>query len=398
MTTPVKSEYSYHEFCDYARRFNQVELLAAIARTAVALPDDWVKKPAFRGTPPWALAALAKASIVHGNQHRSVAVKPGDVPFGCAIYSNPTMEELKIAASDPVFDLLLRVAYQQFPYQESAYEELARAEAFFNGYSGRKQLEVIDKDAVIELLGAPVREAVGVAFMLWASTMLHGGFFDPAWLGQDNFAEVLQEVPSEQVESVIDTSLATDFDGFKHMAASAPVLPSLERYMFNPLTARPLLRLEDGRLLAPVPQLILHRLSPIEQYYQGVDRWGDPFARDMGELLEDYVGRQLRTLPGATVYSEISYGGKHNTEKKSVDWIVEFDDLVLLVDAKATRLAAAPRAGAETTQAAVTRALSRGLNQIDTTHQLILSGAAGFFTCLPTVRSSAWWPRSTPGT
>jgi len=387
VTTLVKSEYSYREFCEYARYFNQADLLAAIARTATALPDDWITKPDFRRTPPWTLAALAKASIVHGNRHGSTPVRPGTVPFGCAIYSNPTREELKIADSDPVFNLLVRTAYQQFPYQESRYEELARAEALFDGYSGRKQLEVVNEAAVIELFGAPVREAVGAAFILWASTMLNGGVFDPAWLGQEPFSAVLQEVPREHVESVINTSFVTDLDGFKQMAASAPVLPGLERYMFNPLTARPLLRLDDGRLLAPVPQLILHRLSPIEQYYEGVRRlgWGEAFTRDLGELFEDYVGRQLGTLPGATVHAEISYGGKRKNEKKSVDWIVVFDDLVLLVDAKATRLAAGPRAGDEETKARVSKALSRGFEQIDRTHQLILDRADGF-SHLPTDR------------
>lgn len=321
----MKSEYNYREFCDYARRFNQVELLAAIARTAIALPDDWVKKPALRQTPPWALAALAKASIVHGNRYRTTPVRPDSVRFGCGIYSNPTRQELKVEESDPVFNLLVRMAYEQFIYQESDYPELARAEALFNGYSGRKKLKVIDEATVTELFGAPVRAAVGVAFLLYASAMKLGGFYDPACFDQPDFAEAVQEVPRAQIESVIGTTFATDFDGFKKMAATAPALPDLERYMFNPLTARPLLRLDDGRLLAPVPKLILHRLSPIEQYYEGIRRWGDPFAHDLGELLEDYVGRQLKTLPGATVHAEILYGGKRNNEKKSVDWIVVFD-------------------------------------------------------------------------
>jgi hypothetical protein len=387
VTTAVKSEYSYREFCDYARRFNQVELLAAIARTAIALPDDWAQKPKFRRTPPWSLAALAKASIMHGNRHRSTPVRPGNVPDGCAIYSNPTMEELKIAGSDPVFNFLVRTAYEQFPCQEAVYHELARAEAFFNGYSGRKELEVVNEAALIELFGAPVREAVGAAFVLWVSTTFNGGFFDPAWLGQDDFAEILQEVPREHVESVVATSFATDIDGFKQMAVGAPILPGLERYTFNPLTARPLLRLDDGRFLAPVPQLIMHRLSPIEQYYEGVGRlrWGEAFTRDLGELLEDYIGRQLKTLPGVAVHAEILYGGKRKNEKRSVDWIVVFDDLVLLVDAKATRLAAAPRAGAEETKSRVSKALSYGFEQIDRTHQLILDGADGF-SQLPTDR------------
>jgi hypothetical protein len=72
------------------------------------------------------------------------------------------------------------------------------------------------------------------------------------------------------------------------------------------------------------------KLSPIELYYLGIKRWGPAFTRDMGKLQEDYIGRQLATLPGAQVHPEVTY-----TEKKNaidgVDWIVVFDDLVLLV-------------------------------------------------------------------
>ena len=39
------------------------------------------------------------------------------------------------------------------------------------------------------------------------------------------------------------------------------------------------------------------KLSPIELYYPGMKRWGQAFSRDMGELMEDYIGRQLATLP-----------------------------------------------------------------------------------------------------
>jgi hypothetical protein len=141
-------DYSYREFCDYARRFNQVDLLTGVARAALALPAAGAADPRYRSTPPWALAGLAKASICHGNPYRSGAVRRDTVPFGCFMYSNLRSEELGQADLKTAFGILLRMAYEQFPVQESVYEELARAEAFFGGYSGRKALEV---------LGAPGR-------------------------------------------------------------------------------------------------------------------------------------------------------------------------------------------------------------------------------------------------
>lgn len=376
MNTVEPTGFTYRQFCDEVRRFDQVQMLTGIARIAITLPED-PGDQRYQRTPPWTLAALAKASICHGNAYRSTQVLPTDIARLCWMYQNINPDELGDPALNPLFNSLLRIAYEQFPYQESAYEELARVEAFFAGYSGRKRLEVLDEAGVTELLGAPTGPAVGVAMMLHASAMINNGFFDPAWLDQKNFADVLSILPREHIESVVNESFATDIAGFRRLAESAPPLANLERYMFNPLTARPFLRLADGRLIAPVPQLIARRLSPIELYYPGIQRWNQPFTRDLGELFEDYVGRQLRTLPGATVYSEIKYGPKKE-KKDSIDWIAVFPGLVLLVEAKASRLVAAARAGGKNAQQAVAETLNEALIQIERTYQAINDGAAGF--------------------
>ena len=147
--------------------------------------------------------------------------------------------------------------------------------------------------------------------------------------------------------------------------------------MFNPLTARPLVRLGDGRLVAPVPQLIARKLSPMELYYLGIKRWGEPFARDMGELFEDYVGRQLDTLPDATAHPEIQYFQGKNPIM-GVDWIVVTEDAVLLVEAKATRVPAAARAGQDTAQDSFKRTLGKAFDQINRTYRAIRASVPEF--------------------
>jgi hypothetical protein len=154
-------------------------------------------------------------------------------------------------------------------------------------------------------------------------------------------------------------------------------LPYLERYLFNPLTARPLLRLRDGRLLAPVLQTIGRKLSPIELYYLGIKRWGQAFARDMGKLLEDYIGRQLASLPGVEVHPEVAYIEKSNVID-SVDWIVVFDDLVLLVEAKATRTPAAARAADVTAQGTYQATLGKAFEQINRTYRALQARVPAF--------------------
>jgi hypothetical protein len=52
MSPQPPREYTYKEFSDYARRFNQDGLLTAVAQQAASLPDDASEMP-YRTTPPW---------------------------------------------------------------------------------------------------------------------------------------------------------------------------------------------------------------------------------------------------------------------------------------------------------------------------------------------------------
>jgi hypothetical protein len=289
------------------------------------------------------------------------------------MYNNLAAGELQHPELKSAFAILSRLAYEQFQYQESVFEEMTRPLAFFDDYSERKKLEVISKAALTDLIGAPLATSVGVALMLHTSAHVNGGFFDPTWMDQTNFVRVLEELPREEVLSVIDSVFANSFDDFKRQVAEATQkapLPFLDRYHFNPLVARPLLRIADGRLLAPVPQIIPRKLAPLELYYPGIGRWGQPFTRDMGELLEDYLGRQLATLPDTAVYPEVTYKQGKNVVK-SVDWIVVFADLVVLVEAKATRAPVGARAAGETAQDTYLRVLGEAFGQVNRTYKAL---------------------------
>jgi hypothetical protein len=373
---PDVPEYSYTEFCNYVRRFNQLDLLTAVVRKALALPRG-ASEPGYAQTPPWALAAMAKASICHGNPYRSTTVGHNDLRVGCFMYNNLRSDDLDQPGLNSGFGILVRVAYEQFPYQISVFEEVSRLEAFFGGYSGRKPLEIVNQATLVDLLGAPLVQAVGAAMILHGSAHANAGFFDPTWMDRPDFVEILNIVPRDDVLAVIESVFVNSFDEFKRQAADMPSFPFLDRYQVNPLTARPLVRLADGRLLAPLPQLILWKLSPLELYYLGVDRWGEAFTRDMGELVEDYVGRQFTALPEATVLPEIKYQEGKNTVK-SVDWIVVFPDLILLVEAKATRVSAGARAGSESAKETYERTLGKALSQISRTYRAIQAGVPEF--------------------
>jgi hypothetical protein len=99
--------------------------------------------------------------------------------------------------------------------------------------------------------------------------------------------------------------------------------------------------------LVPIPAAVVAKASPFGLYYTGLEGLNEAFTRDLGELFEQYVGRHLRLLSDADVHPEVVYIVKGNV-KKSVDWIVVFDDLVLLVEVKSVRPTAQLRLGRRT--------------------------------------------------
>lgn len=136
--------------------------------------------------------------------------------------------------------------------------------------------------------------------------------------------------------------------------------------------------LPDGRHVAPQPHLVFQRLSPAALYYAGVGALGDveanAFTRDVGVVVQEYVGRQLRLMPGASVLSEMVYADS----QRSVDWFVIFDDLVLLVEVKSTRLSHLGRMGSNKLEGDIKRCVGKAYLQVERTDRLLSEGHSAF--------------------
>ena len=130
-------EYPYRQFCDFVRRFDRAELLAAIARTALTLPPR-VGEPGYAQTPPWALAAMVKASVCHGNPYRSTPVRPIDIRRGCFMHNN-----LRSGDNRSGYELSW-----SFPYSK----RIKGLVQFFNGYGE----SMIDADVRTQRIGIGV--------------------------------------------------------------------------------------------------------------------------------------------------------------------------------------------------------------------------------------------------
>ena len=355
----IQLSTTYREFRESVRRYRPSDLIPALARySAEAYRDsEW---PDPRGNPPWAIAAIARDSILHGNDHRHAPVDKGTVRKLVGAFNN-TYDKVDGTAA-----ILTPLAYEQFPYQESRIEELSRAHALFEDPA------LGPAPDWSEVFGMPLYEAVRAAFALGVWVTIENGLFDPATMDLAHMQEVFETVaPREQIEKVVD-ALTTTVVAAKEMKTTVPALDrSLQRWEFNPLAARPLVNLGERGIWAPQVMLIERAMYPANLYYRGVDAWGTDFARILGARTEAYVGKHLGLVAGENdLHGEITYREGKN-EVKSVDWIWVTPQAIILVECKSARLTLGARAGDPTLPTIAERYLTKAREQLDRTAKLI---------------------------
>lgn len=104
--------------------------------------------------------------------------------------------------------------------------------------------------------------------------------------------------------------------------------------------------------------------------FTGLSRYGEGFARDLGHLFEQYIGRQLRLLPGSQVLGEVTYGPR-NDRRKTVDWIVILPEVVLVVEVKSAIPTEPVRLGTPEAAGAVLVKLGKAFKQIDVSQRRV---------------------------
>lgn len=371
---------TYSDFLQRVRRHRPSELLPALAATAVQFfeRDEWTTD---RVRLPWAIAAAAEASIVAGNEFRSSGVSERDVFEICAVY-NALHSPLTNRADDvsgSVGAFLVRIGHEQFTYQQSFFEEISRLGALFDGLD-TLDTEILDSALIERLLGSTLTDFVGAGLVLAIGARSNAGFFDPEWAPLwEGPGSINYQFSMDIVRQVFQDHFLTTFADVRAMEKTLEQGDqSLRHHEFNPLVSRPFVTLPDGRHIAPQPHLVFQRLSPSSLYYAGVDALSEveanAFTRDVGVVFQEYVGRQLRLMPGAVVLPEIVY----DDSQRSVDWIVIFDEVVVLVEAKSTRLSHLARMGGNQLKQDIERCVGKAFAQVARTDELLLQGHSAF--------------------
>ncbi len=358
---------SYEEFKQRVRRYRPSNLIPALARFAAERLEEGEWSGDIRSSPPWGVSAIARESILYGNEHRHGEVDQGTVRQLLQAF-NSSHDKIEGAAT-----ILTILSYEQFPYQESSFEELSRIYALFEDPTLGPELDWT------EVFGMQLNEAVRAALVLRVWVTKNGGRFDPSIMDLDHMQEVFQTVaPREHIEVLARVLTATTSQAKGVNDAIPSLEPAVRRYGFNPLTARPLVDLGRHGIWAPQVVLVDRALYPNNLYYRGIDTWGTRFANILGTRTEAYVGRQLGVIADVRdLHGEITYTEGRN-EKKSVDYIWVTPKAVILVEVKSARMTLGARVGDASLPTITQRYLSKAREQLDTTAKLITARTTPF--------------------
>jgi hypothetical protein len=364
----------FSEFRQVVRRYRPSELLPALSAIAAARSQEFTAPGDLIGAPPWAIANAARESILWGNEHRRAGVT-ADAVIGILNAHNSIEEDL---TADSLRDFFVRTAYQQFPYQESTFEEVARTHALLIEGCSEIPTEALSPPELDMLLGAPVGQVVGATFFLHVAATLHGGRLDPTWFDHPDLDPLYEAWPRSVIE-MRAADLTSDFDQFKrdyHRQKSPP--PGFERYAYNPLFRRPFVRMPDGQVLCPQPRLIMRTVTPGALYYAGTEALGEAFTRDLGILTQHYVGKQLRSIdPSIVVHPEINYRVGRET-LASTDWFLDLPGVLVLVEVKSFQFNLLERSGFGEYETRVGSLMDKAIGQLERSSQAIDDGLPEF--------------------
>lgn len=181
----------------------------------------------------------------------------------------------------------------------------------------------------------------------------------------------------ESVAAVLDQLAADQFQMKEMYERFAQKDRRYAAYDFNPLIVHPVIRpwpkhantsLKEDRLIVPLPELLLTRIS--EGFYQQMFfHYRNDFSNYFGHVFEAYVGEILRhTFPRASIFSESDIRRTYKESRGKVpDWVVIEGDAVLMFECKATGLSR--KALAMGDQSAIDYSLSQVIDGLAQAHE-----------------------------
>lgn len=369
----AQRDVTHSEYVQRVRSLPQSELLRKLSSAASRIVQQRVRGEKLEplSVQEFTLAGIARTSLAQGNDLRSRKITRELVIRLCQEYLEtsytPTSEET-------LGELLRPIFFEQLLVQLSPMHNIARAHALFQHYL--PQIEgAPSADEIGAVLGVPqVADFTRIGFAVHVGCMLHAGTLPKSMITSKKVAPLFSPLEPAEIVPHLQTHYAwplrEHIHSARHVLDTAP--KNQEALAFNPLQSRPLIDMGDN-FICPAPHFLMDKFTGTGLYYTLASELGAKFTNALGHAFEDHVADQLRLLCAATVHREVSYG-KNN--EKSCDFLLVFNEMVLLVEAKSSRPPESFRKSL--TPARELHALTKARDQITKTAKLIREGHEAF--------------------
>ncbi len=276
------------------------------------------------------LALIARLSLLRGHE-----LSPGNLTddaflrllcTGCELW-DPADD-----ATDP--ESMLRMMYEQAPYQDDAWQALPRAKLMY--VDACRALSEPEIDIGVEFqerFGLSIESFITIGFALFVQL-----FTDPVFYPLVHWHSTvpgMREVLTKDNVNAFLNIVAADKQRFRDEDASLrPTGVNEGRYDFNPLFIYPVIDLGGGKCTAPLPSLVVRRLYTAP-FYELADAFKEEgrknrFRAFFGHVFQSYIGILLRdVLPDEDVLSEVG-----DDSVGPVDWVARIGTHALLIECR----------------------------------------------------------------
>ena len=369
------------------RRYPRDDLLRGIGR--VASQEATAKPLKFQnGACKWArvregyLLLLAGVCVTRCNNHRSGRVTDhavGELVDDVHNIWDPGLDGPDV--DEALRRTLSRTFWVQMPFQNEPWPPLMRTLCLY-GDDPQFGPSAISGTQWSKIVGVSLGQFLQIGFLMYVAALRNGGAIDRAVLDPDRFDQIVPPLTIAEVLETADvwlTKPAADLAALGR--ANSPDEDDL--WAFNPFFEYPVALLDDGTYVMPSPLGVLQRLSPQGVYFivrdaikNGLlDTTHQHFSDALGSRFERYIGAQLAQLQHIKLHSEITY---EKGQKKSVDFIIETPEAIVLVEVKSTPPDAATRSGIDLDTGKMNQMLTKACSQITRSADMIEQRHAKF--------------------
>lgn len=355
---------SWNEVTQAVRKLNRSELLHRLAATATNL-DNYSHNMSREFISPWGIAALARESILYGNELRS---KPVTVKAFIELFNLFNVAGKADGCSRRELQLIMGAyMYEQIKFQMTPQYEIARTYLLFGDQQlAAPHLPQLDWH---DVFGMSLQERMQAVFAISVAMEENGGTITQTdgILPKDLACKI--GLTNEQFERTVKDLTATIQNAREAFPPNAELGELQKRFAPSPLARYPLIDLGNGTLVAPQHFYILHTMTIGNLFYRGTKTW-DGFPEELGKRVEAYTGLQLKSAGFDKVLPEIDYGYK--SPMLSIDWFAQIGDTVILVECKSAKIPAEAIAGSARIEKVLENSIGKARKQIKTSSQHIL--------------------------